>query len=1032
MSGIQKSLPPHDLKRTLLRVIVRGSLAIAVLLLLFSPVQAQLPATQLGSVFPAGGAIGQTVEVTIGGADLDDAKELKFSHPGITAQQKMADPGPFDKGPVPVPNQFVVAIAVNVPVGLYDVRVLGKYGISNPRAFSVGDLNEAVEVEPNNTQEQAVELTLPITVNGLSNQPGDVDWYKMTVAAGQRILIDCDARRIDSRMDSVITILDTIGRVLTSNRDGDEGDPLLDFTAPAAGDYFVKVNDALFAGSTEYGYRMSIGTLTYVDFIFPPAGLPGTAGPFTVYGRNLPGGQPAGISVRGKPLEKLSVSFPLPGGAAAETLNFNGRIDPELAGLDGAEFRQKGAVALSNPALIGIATAPVVIETEPNNRSDQAQVVTVPCEIAGQFYPQRDDDWFSFAAKQGDVLAIEVISQRLGLPTDPSLVIEQVTQDAEGKQLVTLVANVDDNPTMTPEAEFDVRNDDPVYRLVVPADATYRILVRDSYSYLRDDPRNIYRLSIRKEQPDFRLAAVPATPNGVLHLRKGGSEAINVVVFRRDEFDGEVTVTATGLPAGVTCPPVIVGPGRTSATLVLTAADGAAAANALIQVVGKATIGAAEVTRAARAGTVIWPLAPRQNNQQPQVSGESRVSREIAVSVSAEETAPLLLTAGADKVWESSRAGIVKVPFSGVRRGGYNGPVIAIAKNLPANSNSPPVTINGDVAAGEIVLNLTATTPVGTYTIYLDNFAQNVPYSRNPEAAATAAARKVEIDKINTDAAAAAKIALDAKTVADKAAVDAAAVVKAATDAKAAADKAAADAAAELKVATEKAAQAKAAAAAAPGDANLAAASVAADKVVVDATAKVKAANDAVVVAQKALDDAIAKAKVADEAKVKTDKANEDAVALAAAAVAAKTATDKLAVDTANAAKPVNRNVFFPSTTFTLKITPAPITLAATAPAAALKQGEMVEVPIKITRLYEYANPVAISAVLPGGVGGLNIPNATIAQGQVDSKLVISAAANATPGMHELIVRATVNLNNQNLIVDQPIKLEIAEVKPTN
>jgi len=58
-----------------------------------------------------------------------------------------------------------VTIAPDTPLGLHDVRLVNKWGISNPRAFAVGDLPEVLEKEPNNdvNQAQRVELAPPRT-----------------------------------------------------------------------------------------------------------------------------------------------------------------------------------------------------------------------------------------------------------------------------------------------------------------------------------------------------------------------------------------------------------------------------------------------------------------------------------------------------------------------------------------------------------------------------------------------------------------------------------------------------------------------------------------------------------------------------------------------------------------------------------------------------------------------------------------------------------------------------------------------------
>ncbi len=1009
----------------------RAALTCVILIGAVNPLLAQLPSARLGSVFPPGANPGKSVVVTLGGEDLDDVAELRFSHPGITAKQKLAAPGPFDKGPVPVPNQFEVTVAANVPHGAYDVRAVGLYGISNPRAFTVGDQPETVEEEPNDSRETATEVSLPCVLNGQSDKPTDVDWYKITGVAGQRLLLDCRARRIDSLMDPVVSVFDGAGRELDSSRDNQAGDPLVDFTVPAAGDYYIRVHDSVYRandGRRFFFYRLSVGALAKIDFVFPPAGLPGSNGPFTVYGRNLPGGQPAGLTVQGKPLQKLSVSISIPA-AAAQTLAWNSRIDPESSGLDGVEYRIPGPQGLSNSVLIGAATGPVVLEAEPNSAPDTAQKLTTPCEVAGQFYPRRDDDWFRFDVKEKETYFIEVISQRLGADTDPLLLVQEITADAEGKPVVKELATIDDVPVPDAGAAFDIRNDDPSYRFVAVNDATCQILLRDSPSGIQSDPRAVYRLSIRKEQPDFRLAAAPLTPSGGIFLRKGGSEAIQVVALRRDGFAGEITVTAAGLPAGVTCAPIVLGPTQTAGLLVVTAADNAAPNVAAVQVSGKATIAGAEAVRAARAGTLIWPLAPRQNNQQAFVSGESRVCSEIPVSVSKGEIAPVHVAAGQEKVWETSRAGIVKIPFTIARRGDFKGDVSLLPRDLPANVPAPVVNVNGATAAGEYELRLNAATPVGTYTFFLDAFAPNVAYARNPESAKVAADRKVEIDKFNTEAIAAAKTALDAKQAADKLLADMTAVSKTSETAKAAADKAAADADAAHKAAVVKAAQAKTAAAANAGDAALGAAATAAEKAATDAAALLKTMTDAAVAAGKKLEESLAAVKTATDAKVKTDKANDDAIAFAKLAADTKVQTDQLAANLANAAKPAPRNLFFPSTPVTLKVTDAPLTLAVTPLPAALKQGMTSEVPVTITRLYAYAEAVNLNVVIPPGLAGVSIPNVAIPAGQTAGKLMITAAANATDGKHDLIVRASFAVNGQQLIVDQPLPLTIEKVE---
>ncbi|MCA9162682.1 MAG: hypothetical protein KDA62_06870, partial [Planctomycetales bacterium] len=782
---------------------------------------AQLPATRLAQLFPSGSQVGASTEVVIAGNDLDDVKELHFSHPGITAQPKMAEPGPFDKGPVAVPNTFVVSVAGNVPPGLYEARAVGRYGISNPRAFVVTELKQASEVEPNNEPEQATELAWPGEIAGRGDQNGDVDYFKFTAKPNERIIINCLARRIDSRMDPLLVIYDAAGRELQSTREGMRGDPVLDFIVPAAGDYLLKVFDTRYNGGDDYFYRLRVGTFPHLDFVFPPAGQAGGNRAFTVFGRNLPGGQPAGLTIDGRPLQKLNVNVPLPTGAALDELTFNSIIDSETAGLDGREYRLNSPAGWSNPLLVGVASSPVVLEQEPNNAVAAAQAIQTPCEVAGQFYPARDLDWFQFSPKAGETYVVELISQRLGRPTDPSLIVEQVVTPATAEQpeVVRTLASVDDAAN-SGSPEFRASTFDPAAKFTIPDDfptgGIVRVLVRDGYSEVTGDPRNAYRLVVRPPQPDFRLVAAAGSPQAAsLLLRKGGCVEVRVVAFRQDGFDGEIKVTASGLPGGVTCAPAVIGPGVDSTTLVLVAAENAPAGIGLVSVTGEATLPSGAVKHTARFGTPLWPFAPRpQNNPQP--PGPARLARNLAVSVSADEVAPVLIQSGGNQPLEASRGAIVKVPYTVTRRGEFNGNVACIVEGLPAGVNVQPFTINGNQANGEFQLTLTAATPPGTYSIWLAGLAQPMPYERNPEAAKRAAECKAELDAIVVDLTKKSTDATAAKTAADKVATDAMAAVQAATTAKENADKAAAEAKTAADAAADSATKAKAAAAATP------------------------------------------------------------------------------------------------------------------------------------------------------------------------------------------------------------------------
>ena len=251
--------------------------------LLTGSVQAQLPTARLLTLVPPGGQAGSQFELTVNGQDLDEAAALYFSQSGITAELKPGQSGDSHDAKV-----FLVHLATNTPPGIGEARVAGRFGVSNPRAFAVGALPESALAGGNDTLATAAPLELDTTVNGHC-EANAAQYFKFTARARQRVVVVCAARELDSRLDPALVLYDAAGLELERGR----RNGLLDFTARADGDYVLKVSDAIYRGGGEYFYRLTAGTGPHLDFIYPPAGVPGTKGKFVLYGRNLPGGTAA-------------------------------------------------------------------------------------------------------------------------------------------------------------------------------------------------------------------------------------------------------------------------------------------------------------------------------------------------------------------------------------------------------------------------------------------------------------------------------------------------------------------------------------------------------------------------------------------------------------------------------------------------------------------------------------------------------------------------------------------------------------------
>jgi hypothetical protein len=979
---------------------------------------AQLPSPQLTSVFPLGAKQGATVDITLGGTDLDDADKLLFSHPGIKATPKMSEATEFVKGPRPLGTSFQVQVAADVPPGTYDVRAVGRFGVSNPRLFVVGDQEEVPEAAGNNSLEKAQELPLGAVVNARADANAR-DFYKFTLNAGQRVLVECWAEQLDSKLDATLVLYGPDGREVARQRNASFGDTVIDFTAPAAGQYAVAVYDFVFGGGADYFYRLSVHGRPRIDFVFPPSGPPGSNNSYTVYGRNLPGGQPAeGVTIGKAPLQKLTTQIAIPADEMA-LASTSGLSLPRSSLIEHIEFRLPG----SNSVAVGVSRAAQVVEQEPNNAPAQAQKITVPCEYVGQFYPQRDADWIQFDAKKGDVFLMDVLSHRLGLESDPLLLVKKVGKNDKGEEVMTDVASVDDPGDRNARigGDFDTSTDDPSYKFTAAEDATYRVQVRDQFGDARLDASTVYRLVIRKGEPDFRAIVVampppagapnqPAVPLGVPTVRRGGTVTVQLNVERRDDFKGEVAVSVEGLPAGVTCPGAVLGGDASTTQLVFTATEDAAAWAGPIRVIAKAQVEGKEVVRIARAGSIAWGTANRQTTPPA-----FRITREFVIAVTDKEVAPAFVKVGEDQVWETSLGGKLEVPVSLVRRGDYKEAVKLTAVGLPAEIKPAEINLDPNTAAGKLEIPVTnqATKP-GVYTFVLRTDTK-MKYARNPDAVKAAEEDQAIVVQRVAERDKAAKEATAAKDAATKAAQEAAAAVKTAEQAKTTAANAAKQAADAAKQAADKLNAAKEAAAKNAADQNLQQAVAAAQKAADDATAAAKTTSEAAAAADKAFTEAQTKAKAADEAKVKAEATAKEATDKLTQANQKKTEADKRVTDLKNANQPKDVNLPIFSTPVKLRVVASPMKLAPAAPQIVVKQGEKAELAFKLERLYGFADAAEVTLELPAGVKGLAAPKLTVANGQADGKFEVTADKAASEGEHTVTLRVKAKFNNVNV-----------------
>ncbi|MFO0879707.1 MAG: PPC domain-containing protein [Gemmataceae bacterium] len=672
------------------------TLPLAALLLVPLVVQAQLPHARLDRITPLGAAAGSTVQVEIQGRDLDDATTLLFDRPSFTVERIK-------------PNQFRVQVPGDLLPGTVEVRVAGKFGVSGSRLFAIQKgLVEVVEKEPNDSAATAQVVPLECVINGTCDGNGD-DYFRFPVRQGQRVTIDCLALRLDSTLRATLVLSDTTGKELLRSRPYHQRtDPLLDFVAPATGDYLLQLHDMTYAGGLPY--RLVISTRPYIETVSPLAIRPGEAPPLTLLGRNLPGGRPsATVPLLDRLLDELRLPAPTD---KVDPLTFDFLVHATSASakMRGRQFYPRGLENALRPATIVHADAPVTLEREPNDTPASAQLLKLPTVVSGRLDQPGDADWFTIELAAGDRVQVDLLCERLELPGDPYVLVT----DEKGNE----VAHLDDHGiTFNALALY---NRDPYGVFTAGAKGTYRLLVQDRYR--QGGPRNGYVLRIHRVEPDFFPVVFHATvPDPTAPLVLAGGAAYAEVCLNRREFNGPVTIEAQGLPPGVSCPPLRLSPQADTGTLVFLASADAKPWEGPIRL---------RATGERDGKTLVRSVVPVQRRWAIDNINTSRISRDFYLAV--RPGAPYLLRM--QEKAEVLPGGTVEVLARVVRLGDFKGKVQLTGLNLPPGMSMPTTDIPEGKGEVPVKLTVAGNVPAGTFSVVVRGDAQ-VSYRRDPKEA---------------------------------------------------------------------------------------------------------------------------------------------------------------------------------------------------------------------------------------------------------------------------------------------------------
>jgi hypothetical protein len=613
----------------------------------------------LNAVNPVGIARGTTVEMTVEGLNLARANAIYFSEPGVTGKilrvKELPDlpdnrlgsngtPSTVDLGPLPPRNQVTVEVEVapDAEIGAVRFRLQTPLGTSPEGRFLIEPYyGESADKEPNDTPETAVETFLPAILTGTISKPGDVDYYKIHVGAGQQLVFQNGAAPIGSSLQPVVTIL-AADQSVVHEFGASGGTQAIRFAQrfEKAGVYYVRIADYQQSGRGGNFYRFIVSNYPQVSSAFPLGLQAGTTRDIALRGYNVP----ATLRVKGEANE------------FSEDLIL---LRPEHS---------------FNQLRLALGMEREVDSAASNRSASSAQSVGVPVTINGRI-DGPVQNFYRFHARQGEKLVIEVNARRLGSDLDSFLEvldgngnpIERATvrsvaetstslseRDSNNREIrfagragfavgdyvmiggeILRIDNIPDSPdsdvgmdsfggqriayfdTSTeahsvdkpiykvqihpPGAKFTpnglplvrlyYQNDDggpgfgkdSVVHFTAPSDADYLVAIKDVRGVGGEN--FAYRLTIREPRPDFRLSVNPRNPN----VPVGGTIPVNVTAFRMDGFDGPINVTVENLPAGLSASGGVIAPGQVSTTLLLSAAQDAQLPSAVpLRVVGRA------------------------------------------------------------------------------------------------------------------------------------------------------------------------------------------------------------------------------------------------------------------------------------------------------------------------------------------------------------------------------------------------------------------------------------------------------------
>ncbi|MCA9138886.1 MAG: hypothetical protein KDB00_19075, partial [Planctomycetales bacterium] len=383
--------------------------------------------------------------------------------------------------------------------------------------------------------------------------------------------------------------------------------------------------------------------------------------------------------------------------------------------------------------------------------SDAAVTLVVPGSIESTFDTPTDHDEYICNLKKATPVTIEVVSERLGQPTDVRFVVDRAVDDAAGGRTWQRVATGEDGHNVS-DSVMRLATNDPQLNFTPPEDGDYRITVSDMDTGRSLGDIQRYQLSIGPPVNDWQLLAYRVYPHKDSNTaRPAGSnlmrgDAMTIRVFAiRNQMSAPIKVTAANLPPGLSCRPAWIGSNQNQTDLIITASPEATTQWSAIEVRGeKDPGGQAPENRIAKVACVVW----EQDGYRP--TAHTRLTDNLVIASTALDVFPVTIDAASAEPMVTAKGTQVKVPVKVQRQEGSKDAIILRAKNLPPGVNAGDLTIPADKSEAEWNVDVTGNAATGTYTFWGQGETK-VKFAVNPQSLARATERRDELKALRAD-----------------------------------------------------------------------------------------------------------------------------------------------------------------------------------------------------------------------------------------------------------------------------------------